>query len=151
MPRLLPDLPSWPSRVHSSVAMRDTIQTILDAAARDVADAGDDSKALEALRVRYLGRKGEFSRCFKELALASADQRPQLGQLLNDAKAQIEGALTAALERAREQVRRPAENRRALRALRRRDHRAVGGLRQGRRDPQERGHHDAQDLVAPGT
>ena len=89
--------------------MRDTIQTILDAAARDVADAGDDSKTLEALRVRYLGRKGEFSRYFKELALASADQRPQLGQLLNDAKAQIEGALTAALERAREQVRRPTE------------------------------------------
>jgi phenylalanyl-tRNA synthetase alpha chain len=90
--------------------MRDTIQAILDAAVHDVTDAGGDTKALDALRVRYLGRKGEFSRCFKELARASAEQRPQLGQLLNDAKAQVEGALTEALERAREQAPRPVEH-----------------------------------------
>jgi len=89
--------------------MQETIQAILNAAVGEVAKTGEDSKALEALRVRYLGRKGEFSRCFKELALASAEERPRLGQLLNAAKAQVEEVLNSALERAREGAARPAE------------------------------------------
>jgi phenylalanyl-tRNA synthetase alpha chain len=89
--------------------MKETIQTILRAAERDTDAAGDDAKALEALRVRYLGRKGEFSRCFKELAQMRPEERPQLGQFLNEAKAQVEQGLNEALERARAQASRPAD------------------------------------------
>jgi phenylalanyl-tRNA synthetase alpha chain len=87
--------------------MKDTIQSILSAATQDVLAVGDDPKALEQLRVRYLGRKGEFSRCFKELAQAAQSDRPQFGQMLNEAKAKVEEALAAALERAQQQAARP--------------------------------------------
>lgn len=90
--------------------MKKSIQAILHAAGLDVDAAGADERALEALRVRYLGRKGEFSRCFKELAQSPAEERPQLGQLLNDAKQQVEAALNAALERVRAQALRAVEH-----------------------------------------
>jgi phenylalanyl-tRNA synthetase alpha chain len=89
--------------------MKEIIQAIVQAAEHHADAAGGDIKELEALRVRYLGRKGELSRCFKELAQMPPDQRPQAGQWLNEAKAQVEQALSEALERARAQVQRPTE------------------------------------------
>jgi phenylalanyl-tRNA synthetase alpha chain len=90
--------------------MKDTIETILTAATREVVEAGADSKALEQLRVRYLGRKGEFSHCFKGLARAPEADRPLLGQMLNEAKAKVEQALAAALERAQQQAAGPKDH-----------------------------------------
>jgi phenylalanyl-tRNA synthetase alpha chain len=89
--------------------MKATIQTILSAAMREVEAAGADAQALEQLRISYLGRKGEFNRCFKELAHAPQADRPSLGQLLNEAKARVEDALTAALASAQQQTARPKD------------------------------------------
>ncbi len=87
--------------------MKETIQAIVQAAVHDAGAVAGDAKEVEALRVHYLGRKGEFSRCFKQLAQMPPDDRPLMGQLLNDAKAQVEQALAEALERARAQMQRP--------------------------------------------
>jgi phenylalanyl-tRNA synthetase alpha chain len=49
--------------------------------------------ALDALRVQYLGKKGELTSLLKDLGSLSAEERPQAGQTLNVAKQQITQAI----------------------------------------------------------
>lgn len=51
---------------------------------------------LEALEIRFLGRKGELAGMMKGLATATAEERPKLGQLANEVKLSIEKNLSAA-------------------------------------------------------
>ncbi|MFC1671608.1 phenylalanine--tRNA ligase subunit alpha [Planctomycetota bacterium] len=48
---------------------------------------------LEAVRIRYLGRKGLISQYLTEMGSLSAEDRPRVGKLLNQAKAEITRAL----------------------------------------------------------
>ncbi len=50
---------------------------------------------LEALRVRYLGKKGELTAVLKGMGALSPEQRPVVGQLANDVRAVIEAAHAA--------------------------------------------------------
>lgn len=50
---------------------------------------------LEPFRVKYLGRKGEFTALMRQLGQASAEERPRLGKLANDLKVELEAALAA--------------------------------------------------------
>ena len=50
----------------------------------------DDAAQLEEFRVRYLGRKGQFSTIMKQLGTVSAEDRPRLGQLANSVKKEVE-------------------------------------------------------------
>jgi len=58
------------------------------AAIRNAADKAD----LEALRVRYSGKKGELTAILKSMGKLSAEERPVMGQLANDVRAAIEEA-----------------------------------------------------------
>ena len=80
--------------------MRDEIDAL---AARAVAEVGaaPGEKDLEALRVRYLGKKGELTAFFKRLGELSKDERPSVGAILNEARERIEGELARAVRRAR--------------------------------------------------
>jgi phenylalanyl-tRNA synthetase alpha chain len=67
---------------------------LTDRALREIADAKDEA-ALEAVRVRYVGRKeGELTARVKGLAALPAAERPAAGAALNHAKTRIEAALT---------------------------------------------------------
>ena len=48
---------------------------------------------LEALRVKYLGKKGELTAVLKQMGGLSAEERPVIGQLANDVRANLEAAL----------------------------------------------------------
>ena len=48
---------------------------------------------LEALRVRYLGKKGELTAVLRGMAGLSPDERPVVGQLANKVRAEIENAI----------------------------------------------------------
>ncbi len=50
----------------------------------------DAAGQLEEFRVRYLGRKGQFSTIMKQLGTVSTEDRPRLGQLANNIKKEIE-------------------------------------------------------------
>ncbi len=50
---------------------------------------------LDALRVKYLGKKGELTNLLKQMGSLSPEERPQMGQLVNEAKASLESALEA--------------------------------------------------------
>lgn len=54
-----------------------------------------DSAALEALRVRYLGKKGELTAILKQMSGLSAEERPIIGQLANRVRSDIEEAVSA--------------------------------------------------------
>ena len=58
--------------------------------------AGSDSGAIEILRVRYLGRKGEMPALMKQLSALSKQDRPSAGQDINRVKQRIQAALETA-------------------------------------------------------
>ena len=43
-----------------------------------------ESVDLEALRVKYLGKKGELTAVLKQMGKLSAEERPVIGQLANE-------------------------------------------------------------------
>ncbi len=49
-----------------------------------------DAVAAEEFRVRFLGRKGEFTAIMRSLGSVAKEERPRLGQLANSVKAEVE-------------------------------------------------------------
>lgn len=52
-----------------------------------------DADRLEALRVAYLGKKGELTAILRQMGSLSPEERPAMGQLANQLRADIEGAI----------------------------------------------------------
>ncbi|AGA33872.1 Phenylalanyl-tRNA synthetase alpha chain [Thioalkalivibrio nitratireducens DSM 14787] len=50
---------------------------------------------LDALRVRYLGKKGALTALLKELGRLPAEERPRAGQAVNEAKGELSGRIEA--------------------------------------------------------
>ncbi len=69
-------------------------QPILDHALQAVADAAD-LKALDDVRVRYLGKKGELTSLLKGLGQLDAAERPAAGARINEAKDEVQQAIDA--------------------------------------------------------
>ena len=71
----------------------DDLKKLADRAVAEIA-AVKDVDALEAARVRYLGRKeGALSEATKRIATLPAKEKPAYGAAVNEAKARIEAAL----------------------------------------------------------
>ena len=69
------------------------LEELRDAALAEIATATDD-QALEAARVRYLGRAGSISAWANQMKSLGPEERPLVGKLLNEAR----NAVTAAIE-----------------------------------------------------
>jgi phenylalanyl-tRNA synthetase alpha chain len=67
----------------------------LAAGARGAVAAAPDEKALEELRVRFLGKKGELSAVLRGMGALSAEERPRVGEVANRVRDEVEGLLTA--------------------------------------------------------
>ncbi len=72
----------------------DNLESLTRAALAAVENAGD-LRALDDVRVQYLGKKGEISQLLKGLGQMSAEQRPVFGARVNEARDQVESALAA--------------------------------------------------------
>ena len=70
--------------------------------------AASDAAALEAVRVRFLGKKGELTALLKGLGGVPAEDRPRVGQAVNALRQRIEAALEEAIARAEAEARRSA-------------------------------------------
>ncbi len=68
--------------------------------------AAGDPAAVDAVRVRFLGRKGELTALAKGLAALSAAERPATGKAINELKARATAAIAEAGERAAAAARR---------------------------------------------
>ena len=53
------------------------------------------SAALESLRVRVLGKKGELTAILRSMGSLAPEDRPKVGQMVNEARAEIESAVEA--------------------------------------------------------
>lgn len=77
----------------------------LEAIRKSALESVSETKAatdLEALRVKYLGKKGELTGLLKQMGGLSAELRPIMGQMANDVRAAVEKAIdeqSAILER----------------------------------------------------
>ncbi len=72
--------------------MKSALEAIRATAAAALEQA-TDLKALEELRIRFLGKKGELTAILKSMGKLSAEERPAMGQLANEVRAFIEEKL----------------------------------------------------------
>ena len=75
--------------------MKEKLEQIRREALEAMANAAD-AQELEALRVRYLGKKGELTAVLKMMGGLSAEERPVMGQIANGVRADIEKELELA-------------------------------------------------------
>jgi phenylalanyl-tRNA synthetase alpha chain len=71
----------------------------LSTGARDAIARAADEKALEDLRVRFLGKKGELSAVLRGMGQLSAEERPRVGEVANRVKDEVESLLDGARRR----------------------------------------------------
>jgi len=67
----------------------------LKAAAADSIKAAADLKELDNLRVKFLGKKGEVTNLLRVMSQLSAEERPKIGKIVNEARADIENLIAA--------------------------------------------------------
>lgn len=79
---------------------RQDVQQMREAFAVALAEA-EGSDQLEALRVRFLGKKGELTSALKSLGRLPAEERPEAGAAWNALRGEIERALESAKSRFR--------------------------------------------------
>ena len=74
--------------------MSQELETLLEEASRSISQS-DDMAALDAVRVAYLGKKGEITAQLKNLGQLSPEERPAAGQAINRVKLEIQERLEA--------------------------------------------------------
>lgn len=71
----------------------ENLQQLVEQALAAVEKA-DSVQLLEQVRVDYLGKKGELTQLLKGLGKLSAEERPQAGAKINEAKERVQSAIT---------------------------------------------------------
>ena len=72
--------------------MKEMMQRLRESSIKAILES-EDAEMLESLRVRYLGKKGELTGVLRQMGKLSAEERPVMGQLANELRADIEGAI----------------------------------------------------------
>jgi hypothetical protein len=75
--------------------IKENLEKIRENALKRIAQTRD-LDALNDLRVEYLGKKGELTSVLKMMKEVSAEEKPKIGQLVNDAREIIENQLLSA-------------------------------------------------------
>ena len=69
--------------------MEEQLQALKDLALAAVNKA-DSQQALQDVRVKYLGKKGEITSLLKGLGKLSPEERPKMGALVNQVRVAVE-------------------------------------------------------------
>ena len=72
--------------------MKELMQSLREASIKAINES-DNPESIEALRVRYLGKKGELTAILRQMGKLSPEERPAMGQLANQLRQEIEQAL----------------------------------------------------------
>ncbi|NBH81847.1 phenylalanine--tRNA ligase subunit alpha [bacterium C-53] len=84
--------------------MKDRLQQIREDALRQIGSSASLEK-LNEVRVSVLGKKGELTAVLKSMKDIAAEERPKFGQMVNDARAEIEHALEEAKAKMERRIR----------------------------------------------
>ena len=76
--------------------MKQKLEEIREAAKKALTGAGD-VESVDAIRIKFLGKKGELTAILKQMGSLSAEERPKMGQLANDIRSDIEQAVEKSL------------------------------------------------------
>jgi phenylalanyl-tRNA synthetase alpha chain len=79
--------------------MQERLKALAQTAREEIAKAADAGR-VEELRIKYLGKKGEISAALGQMGKLSPDERRALGEVANKVKAELEGLLAQAVNRA---------------------------------------------------
>jgi len=75
----------------------ENLKPLVEQALNAVKESGD-VQTLDQIRVQYLGKKGELTQLLKGLGALSAEERPQAGAKINEAKQEVQQAINARKE-----------------------------------------------------
>ena len=78
--------------------MKALMQELKESAVKAILNA-ESVENLEALRVKYLGKKGELTAILKQMGKLSAEERPVMGQLANQLRAELEKSIETTREK----------------------------------------------------
>jgi phenylalanyl-tRNA synthetase alpha chain len=76
--------------------MKEQIETILQQALADLAGVLSED-ALQDIRVKYLGKKGALTTIMKGIGSLSPEERPEIGQIVNSVRMQLEEKIESTL------------------------------------------------------
>ncbi|RFZ77154.1 phenylalanine--tRNA ligase subunit alpha [Lacrimispora amygdalina] len=76
--------------------MKDQLERIKQEALKQI-EASDALERLNDIKVAYLGKKGELTSVLKSMKDVTPEDRPKIGQMVNEAREAIEGKLDAAM------------------------------------------------------
>jgi phenylalanyl-tRNA synthetase alpha chain len=74
------------------------LESLAEGARRAIGAAADE-RALEDLRVRYLGKKGEISAVLRGMGQLAPEERPRVGDVANRVRDEVEALLARARDR----------------------------------------------------
>lgn len=77
--------------------MKEMMEKLRESAVQAILKA-EDVDALESLRVKYLGKKGELTGILRQMGSLSAEERPVMGQLANKLREDIESHIDSRKE-----------------------------------------------------
>ena len=77
--------------------MKEALEQIRQTAGQLIA-AADSEKAVDELRVRFLGKKGELTGILKQMGKLSAEERPVVGALANQVREDIDSQIRARMK-----------------------------------------------------
>ena len=72
--------------------MREKLQALKEQALQDL-ETVTSLEALKNLKVQYLGKKGSLTEILRGMGALSAEERPKIGQIVNELRAELEGKI----------------------------------------------------------
>ena len=90
---ILPVALCYPQQIEKencmSNSIKETLQAILDEASEKI-EQSDALDKLNDVRVNFLGKKGQLTSVLKSMKDVAPEDRPKVGQMVNEARAKIE-------------------------------------------------------------
>ena len=83
--------------------MKEKLQSIKEEAIRQI-EASDVPEKLNEVRVKFLGKKGELTAVLKAMKDVAPEERPKVGQMVNETRAAIEKLLEETKQKDRKSV-----------------------------------------------
>ena len=82
--------------------MKEQIEQIKNSAKEEILNA-NDLQSLDAVRVKYLGKKGELTAVLRGMGALSKEERPVIGELVNNVRDELENLINTAQEKLEEE------------------------------------------------